>query len=187
QAAALAEAFRERAEQLPANVAEPAAIDDVTKALVRLAAGHAFQAAAEAEVFIDAHLGVKRVAFGQVANALAGLDRVPEDVLAVDGGFARRRGQVAGEDVHGRRLPGPVGAEEADDLGLVDVKADVPDGGIVAVILGEVLDVDHDVDRRGGASKTQSPAQQLLNARARRPRVRGYGLGRFGGPGKPCR
>ena len=50
---------------------------------------------------------------------------------------------VAGQDPHRRRLAGAVGPEEAEDLALVDAEADVVDGGEAAVLLGEVLNLDH--------------------------------------------
>ena len=52
-------------------------------------------------------------------------------------------GEVAGQDAHGGRLAGAVGAEEADDLAGRHVEGHVADGGVVAVVLGQVADVDH--------------------------------------------
>ena len=40
-------------------------------------------------------------------------------------------------------LPAPFGPEEPEDLALVDAEADVVDGGEAAVVLGEVLNLDH--------------------------------------------
>ena len=51
--------------------------------------------------------------------------------------------EIAGQDAHRRGLAGPVGPEEADDLPRRHVERDVANGGVVAVILGEVADVNH--------------------------------------------
>src|SRR5207237_10568888 len=51
---------------------------------------------------------------------------------------------VAGEDAHGRRFAGAVGAEETDDLSALDLERNIADGGVIAVILRELANVDHD-------------------------------------------
>src|SRR5690606_24095740 len=71
------------------------------------------------------------------------LERLLEDVEAVDLRAALRRRQEAGEDLHRRRLAGAVGPEEAEDLALLDGEVEVGDGDAVPVPLRQVLDFDH--------------------------------------------
>ena len=61
---------------------------------------------------------------------------------AVDGGRPGGGGDEADKRAQGGRLAGSVGSEEADDLALVDVEAQVVDGPYRAEVLGEVLDRD---------------------------------------------
>src|SRR5439155_13194801 len=82
-------------------------------------------------------------ALGQVADVLADLVGLRHHVVAGDLGHAAGGGQVAGEDAHGGRLAGAVGAEKAHDLAAADLEADAVDGQHGAEVLGEVLDADH--------------------------------------------
>ena len=61
---------------------------------------------------------------------------------AVDGGVPGGGGDQSDERAQGGRLAGSVGTEEADDLALVDVEAQVVDGPHGAEVLGEVLNRD---------------------------------------------
>ena len=79
----------------------------------------------------------------------------PKDVLAIDRGTAGGGRLVSGEDTHGRRFPGTIGPEEANDLPAIDVERDIADGGIVAIIFGEVLDVNHGSANRGVCRRKQ--------------------------------
>src|SRR5207244_3152746 len=101
QADALAVALGEGADELPADIGQPAALEHIVQALASLPAVDALDAGPEVEVFGDAHLGVERAVFRHVADPAADLDGVPEDVEAVDGGLARGGGQVAGQNAHG--------------------------------------------------------------------------------------
>ena len=110
----------------------------------------ALDAGAEVEVLGDAHLGVEGAAFRHVADAAPHLDRVPEDIEAVDGRLAGRGGDVARQDAHGRALAGAVGAEKADDLALEHVERYVLHGRVVVVVLGEVAHMNHGSLPEGG-------------------------------------
>ena len=87
---ALAVAFGQLADQLVADVAEGAAVDDLVGAALDIGAGDAFELADEGEVLDDLHFGVERRRFGQVADALLDLLRVLQDVEAGDVGRAGR-------------------------------------------------------------------------------------------------
>src|SRR5262249_2703818 len=73
----------------------------------------------------------------------AHLHRVVHDVEAGHAGDAAGGRQVGGEDAHDGRLAGAVVAEQADDLVLLDLEADVVDRHDGAEELAQVLDVDH--------------------------------------------
>jgi hypothetical protein len=104
---------------------------------------HAADPADEQQVVADGHVRVERRRFRQVADAALGLERLIEDVEPGNDGLAGGGRHVARQDAHGRGLAGPVGAEEAEDLALVDAERDVVDRGDAAVLLGEVLNLDH--------------------------------------------
>src|SRR5207249_234745 len=124
---ALPEAFRQRADQLPPHVGQPAALDGALDGDAASAAVQPLDAAAIGQVLDDAHFGVQRAALGEVADLAAHGDGIPEHVEAVDGGAAGGRGEVAGEDAHGGGLARAVGAEEADHLAAFDVERHVAD------------------------------------------------------------
>jgi len=105
-----------------------------------------FEFGAKAEEFVDAHVGVEGDVFGHVADAFADFEGVGDDVVAGDADFAVGGGKISGEDLHGGAFAGAVGAEETDDLALVDMEADVLDGAETGVGLGEVIDFDHKRD-----------------------------------------
>src|SRR5207244_2814115 len=95
------------------------------------------------QILIDAHFLVQGAAFRHVADTAAHLDRVPEDIKTGDSGLARRGGEKAGENPHGRAFAGAVGAEKADNLAARNVEGNALDGGVIAVILGKITHVDH--------------------------------------------
>ena len=78
------------------TAAEPAAVENICEPALRLPAGHSLQPATEAQIFFNTHFAVERTAFGEVADPPAGRDRIPEDVLAVDGSPAGGGREKAG-------------------------------------------------------------------------------------------
>src|SRR5207245_11622194 len=104
----------------------------------------------EAEVRPARHGAVGWEVRGQVADPLAHLARIAEDVVAGHARAPARGRHEAGEDPHGRRFAGAVGPEEADDVARRNAGRHVADGGERAVILGELLDFDHtEINNRG--------------------------------------
>ena len=65
-----------------------------------------------------------------------------ENVVAIDGHGARGRRQTSGDDVHGGTLARTVGAKESVNLSGFDGNAQVADGNVIAILLGQVLDLD---------------------------------------------
>src|SRR5437899_2995159 len=77
----------------------------------------------------------------------------PRDVLAVEDDGAPRRSQEPAQEVEAGRLAGPVGADQADDLALVDGEVDAVDGGQATEEPGEItgLEERHEVRPPGSA------------------------------------
>ena len=96
---------------------------------------HAAGVAEESQQAARRHVGVERAVFRQVAQPLGALQAVGRHVVPGDPGRALRRGQVAGQQLHGGALAGPVGAQEGRHFALVDRKGDVPRRGKIAVEL----------------------------------------------------
>jgi hypothetical protein len=94
------------------------------------------------EVLLHQHLAVQRRALRQVADLGLGRERVGDDVDALDVGVALVGLEVAGEDLHQRRLAGAVGPEQADDLTLLDRKRHVTERLDRPVSLGDFADFD---------------------------------------------
>src|SRR5690606_21391524 len=111
----------------------------------------------------------------QIADPPPHLERVADDVLAGDPRRPAGRQQVAGQDLHRRRLAGTVGAEEADDLATRDLERDAlerhrgPEGP------GETVDLDHreQFGSKGVAGAGASPAGPAAGAAAGPGAVRG--------------
>jgi hypothetical protein len=143
EADALAIALRQLEDVLAGHEREAAQPDDPVDLGPDRAARHAPDLGGEAQVVVDPHLGVERRRLGQVADLAAHLERVLDDVEPVDRGLAGTRQQVAGQDLHRRRLPGAVGAQEADDLAPRDLEGDSLQGLGGAVQLRQILNVDH--------------------------------------------
>ena len=95
----------------------------------------ALEIADEIKVFVDGHIHIKRGLFGQITDVAFGVDRIFQDVYAVDLGGAGGGGEVTRQNVHRRRFAGAVGPEETDEFTVVDGKRDVVNGFLVAVVL----------------------------------------------------
>ena len=89
-----------------------------------LAARHALERGAIAEVLVDAQLGIERHRLGQVAEASARGQRIGGDVDAADADAAGARRKVAGADAHRGGLAGAVGTEKAEHLARARLEAD---------------------------------------------------------------
>ena len=72
----------------------------------------------------------------------AGGDGLGHDVVAGDGGGAGGGGDEARKHAHGGGLAGAVGAEEAEDLALVEAEGDIVHRGEAAEPLGQARDLD---------------------------------------------
>ena len=97
----------------------------------------------EIQVFVDGHVDVERGLFRKEADQLLRFVRVFENVDAADLRFARGGRQIAGEDVHRGRLARAVRSEEAHDLALADLEADVVNGELGAIVFYQIVYFNH--------------------------------------------
>ena len=109
----------------------------------RLAAGRPFDLRDKIQVGVDGHLVIEGRVLGQVSDALPDFQALLEDVVPGHPGRAFGRRHVAGEDAHGRRLPGTVGPEKPEDLALLHLEGDIVDCLSSVVHLREMLYFDH--------------------------------------------
>ena len=143
QADALPVAFRQLRAQSVRHVGDSDARHHLPDSLAPPGGRHALDPRHEIQILFDRHVGIERRGFRQVAGPALGFDRLLEHVEPGDHGLAIGRRHVAGQNPHRRRLAGAVRAQEAEDFAALDAKADVVDGGDPAVLLGEVLDLNH--------------------------------------------
>ena len=145
QADALAIAFRERVDTFAEHVAEAARVGHLADAPRLFRSRHPAHRRHEGQVVVGDHVVVERRILGHIADALADSERLLAHVHAIDEDGAFGRGQVAGDDLHRRRLAGAVGAEEAEDFALLHLERNGVDGALGAVGLGESAYLDHRV------------------------------------------
>ena len=131
-------------------------LEHLLDALVDLGLRHAFLLQAEGDVVLDRHVRKQRVGLEHhVDRAPVGRDAF--HVLAVEHDAARRRLVEAGEHAQQRRLAAARGAEQREELALVDDQRQVVDGDEIAELLGDVLKRDIRL-RRGIGPRREAPA-----------------------------
>src|SRR5262249_22671092 len=146
QSHALSVPFRQLADQTVLDIGDPAAFHGIGHALLAFGAWYALDLRYELQIRRDTQVRVERDVLRQVADTPADLERLTEDVVAGHLGAAAAGRHEAGKNAHRRRLPGAVGAEEADDLARRDLERHVADRGDGAVVFREVLNFDHPAD-----------------------------------------
>jgi hypothetical protein len=129
---------REPADPFSGDAGQPGHVDDLLDAATAEAVG----GRDGPEVVQSGPAGVHRACLEQDADL--GQRRAVLGVAAAVDGDGAGGGSVESDDhPHGGRLAGAVGAEEAGHLARGDGEADVVDGHLVAVVLGQVAGVDH--------------------------------------------
>ena len=144
QAHALAVAFGQRADQFPLHIAQSAEFLHGIDALAVGAAPDAFERGPVFEVFLHAHLRVKRDVFRHVTDAGTHLARLAGHVETGHAGPPAGGRQVTGQDPHGRALARAVGPEETDNFPLLDGEIEIADGCDAGVFFGQSCNLDHD-------------------------------------------
>ena len=109
---------------------------DALHLLSELGPAQALRVSDEGEIFPRRPVHVERRLLRQIAQQPLRRARILKDVVPVDLHLAGAGGEAAGHDVHGRGFPGPVRAEEAVDLPVLNVEREVRNGEMRAVALG---------------------------------------------------
>src|SRR5208337_295898 len=112
---ALAITLRELAANPMRHISQSADFEHVLERRVDFRARDIAKPGDEAEIGLDAHIGIERRTFGQVADFPARLERLRKDIESVDQHGARGRRHIAGDDAHRGGLAGAVGPEKAED------------------------------------------------------------------------
>ena len=115
QADALSIALRELSANPMRHVSEAANLEHVLERGFDLRARDVAQFRDEPQIGLDAHVGIERRIFRQVADFAASLERLRKNIESVNQHGARSRRHVAGDDAHRGGLAGAVGAEKAED------------------------------------------------------------------------
>src|SRR5207248_4660112 len=87
-------------------------------------------------------IGIESRLTGHVADEALGLQRL---LPAIESGDSRRAGvgvQESHQQPDGRRLACAIGAQETEDVALLDLERDLDDAALAAVALGKFLDFD---------------------------------------------
>jgi hypothetical protein len=142
---ALAISLRELRAVAVGHVVDARALHHRRYARLPIARRHPLDAGDEVQILPHGHLGIERRRFGQVAGPALRVDGMVEDVEAGHRGAAFRGRHVAGQDPHGRRLPGPIWPQESEDFPPFDAKTDVVHGGDAAVAFSDVLNLNHTI------------------------------------------
>ena len=126
QGGALALAAGKRARLAVEIIAELDHLRRLAHQPVMVGCGDAAHLQGEADVVVDRHVRIERIALEHHGDvAVAGIDLI--DDLAIDGDLARGRILEAGDHAHGRRLAAARGAEEDHEFLVADVEIDVVD------------------------------------------------------------
>jgi hypothetical protein len=137
QAQALTHAEREAADPPAGRLGEADLVED----LVGAVEGQTGGGGDDPQVVAGAAAGMEAGGLQERADVADGIGQLPVG-SAVDPGGPGGRGDQAEQRAQGGGLAGPVGAEEPDHGALVDLEAEVVDGGDRSEALGESLDGD---------------------------------------------
>ncbi len=108
---ALAIAFGQCAVEATPNVGDFAAFQAVVDPRGALATLDALEFGPISQIFLDAHFGIKRNAFRQIADSLAHLHGLHHHIESGHAGDATGSGQIRRQHPHDRRFAGTVVAE----------------------------------------------------------------------------
>ena len=127
------------------NVADPAEIADVLqmRAPWQLAL---FQVIDKVQIAHDGHIQVQRRQLRQIADLCLCLDRIFQNVDAVNQCLSGCGADIAGEHIHGGGLSGAVRSQKSQDLTVLYGKADVVDRQLIPVLFRQMFDFNHPCD-----------------------------------------
>ena len=121
---------------------KPEQLEQLIDARLERASADTLDPALQRQVFTAGRVAVNARALRHVANRAADRVRLADDVAASDLGMARVRLRQRREHLDGRRLPGSVGAQQAEDLAGADPEANALERLNRAVPLPKFVDDD---------------------------------------------
>ena len=143
QAYALAVTMGQVAHQFAAHIVQARAVDEVIQVGLLAARWHFLDFSHEIQVRLDPLVGVQGHVLWHEADAPAHGNGVGHDIVASDMGRTAAGGQRTGQDFHGGGFAGPVGAQEADNFALRDLKTEALQGECRTVATCQSIDFDH--------------------------------------------
>src|SRR5579862_5958054 len=164
-------ALRELPADAVRHVFEAADLERVVERILDLRALHPAQLGDEAQVRIDAHIRIERRILGQVTDAAARLERIVENIEAVDHHSARSRRHKSRDDAHRGGLAGAIGPEKPEYRALVGIERNIAHGDEVAVNFGQMTYFNHYANRFYFPSTPLRSASGAPTARLRPLRV----------------
>ena len=117
--------------------------DQLIVALLKPCAAQAVKAAIKLEVLVRRQLVIERELLRHVANETLDLLQLPGHIQAADPRQPAARLEQPAQKPYHRGLARTIRAEKAEDRALLDLEADVINGGEVAKPLGQPFTLDH--------------------------------------------
>ncbi len=154
QAHPLAVALGQVVNEAALHAVQPGHVDDALDLGGPLVLGDVFQPGAEVQVLRHRHVHIHRRLLRQVADALFGLLRLLQDVVAVDDDFALGGGEITGHHVHGGGFASTIWAEKTVDFPFLDGQVQVVHRQVAAIPLDQIPEFYH----RGSSFSRGAPA-----------------------------
>src|SRR6185369_15320469 len=129
--------------QVAAAVCQAEPFHGAFHALGEDGAAEAVQVTLGAEVLLDGEGFVEALRLENHADMLADFRRITLDVEAGDDGVAVGGHHHGGENAEEGGLAAAIRPQQAEDLALLYLEADIREGHTVAVAVGKVLNLDH--------------------------------------------
>ena len=148
----LAVALGQVADDATADLSQAAGFNDGADRAFAFRPGDIFCLGHKIQKALNRQVGIYRHPFGEIADQLFDLVGVADDIMVADTGPPRGGRKEAGQNAHGGAFPGPVRAQETDDLATGDLKGDIVNGQDGAEALGHVFNANH--THRGTTSQT---------------------------------
>ncbi len=105
--------------------------------------GNSLHRADEPDIVIHLHIGIYHGVFRHIPDPPLHIQRPVQQAVSVHPGVSVRGREISGDDPHGGGFSCAVGAQKPQNLPLLDLKADVPYRGGLAVHLGDFIYIYH--------------------------------------------
>ena len=150
QADPLTESARKLADDPVLDLAKLTPADHLADRPAPVRSGNVLETRPMSQILDHPHLGIERNVFGKISDLAPDLERFVEYIVAGKRSTAAGGAQVGRQHPHCRRLAGPVGPEQTDDLATPDVEPDALDRLERAVSFRESVHLDHGIAHPAG-------------------------------------